>query len=277
MNVLLTSGAAYTAPGLLAMRQALIESGFNVLTVAPAVEQEHAAQSLTARSSITVARAGGDEKNPIYKVDSTPVDCVRVAVLSGLARDVSVVVSGACDNLCLGEQSYYSGTASAAKEAANLGYPAVAIFQQVIEGVSVDYHWATVVAGEVAAWFGASSTPMSCAISINVPAKIQSRHLKLATPAQRVWDPSEIGQAFTDEALDAVTFKRLPYQSPQYEMEAGSDATVVSTGHVALTPLNCVSGKTIDDDMRHRLSEVIDNTNLRVGATPQACRAGCCG
>lgn len=283
MNVLLTGGggggggAEQTAPGLLAMRQALIVSGFNVLTVVPETESEHAARSISPSAAISIVQAGGDGKNPIYKVDGTPVDCVRIAVLSGLARDVSVVVSGICEQLCLGEQSLYSGTAGAAQEAAGLGYPSLAIFQQVVEGGPVAFDWSSMVAAEIAAWLGASSPPMRCAVSINVPAVLKSRSLKLTLPASRVWDPAELGQSTVDELTGRVTFKRALFQLPQFEMHADTDATAVATGHVSVAQLECDVTSSTGLRVREWLAETIKNTNVRIGAAPQACRAGCCG
>lgn len=277
MNVLLTGGSEQTALGLLAMRQALIVSGFNVLTVVPETESEHAARSISPNAAISIVQAGGDDKNPIYKVDGTPVDCVRIAVLSGLARDVSVVVSGICEQLCVGEQSLYSGTAGAAQEAAGFGYPSLAIFQQTVEGKSVACDWSSMVAAEVAAWLGASSPPIRCAVSINVPAVLKSRSLKLTMPASRVWDPAELGQPTVDELTGRVTFKRAVCQPPQFEMHADTDASTVAKGHVSLTILESDVANSVGVHVREWLAETIKSINLRIGATPQACQAGCCG
>ncbi|MDZ3992566.1 5'/3'-nucleotidase SurE [Pseudomonas sp. Teo4] len=277
MNVLLTGGAEHTAPGLMAMRQALIISGFNVLTVVPETESEHVACSISPNVAISIVQVGGDDKNPIYQVDGTPVDCVRIAMLSGLARDVSVVVSGIYGQLCLGEQSLYSGTSAAAREATSLGYPSLAVFQQVIEGASVGFDWCSTVAAEIAAWLGASSPPMCCAISINVPAILQSRSLKLTQPALRVWDPAELGQSTVDEVTGRVTFIRSALQAPQFEMQTNTDATAVATGHASVTQLECDVVNSTEHPVRERLEEVIKNVNVRIGATPQACQSGCCG
>lgn len=277
MNVLLTGGAEHTAPGLLAVRQAMIISGFNVLTVVPEAESEHAARSISPNSTISIVQAGGDDKNPIYKVDGTPVDCVRIAVLSGLARDASVVVSGICEQLCLGEQALYSGTAGAAREAAVLGYPAIAVYQQAIEGVPTNFDWSSMVATELAAWLGASSPPMCCAISINVPAVLKSRGLKLTLPALRVWDPAELGQSKVDEVTGRVTFDRVLLPTPQFEMQANTDATAIATGHVSVTELECDVMSSVSSSVTEWLAETIKSANVRIGATPQACQAGCCG
>ena len=68
-----------------------------------------------------------------YAVESTPADCVRYGVL---ARHMSfdLVISGINRGYNLGVDSLYSGTVSAAREAALLGIPAIAL------STSIDYY-----------------------------------------------------------------------------------------------------------------------------------------
>ena len=61
-----------------------------------------------------------------WTVDSTPADCVRLAVL-GLKREFDLVISGVNRGLNLGVDTMYSGTVAAASEAVNLGMKAVAL------------------------------------------------------------------------------------------------------------------------------------------------------
>lgn len=60
-----------------------------------------------------------------YRVDSTPVDCVRFATL-GLNQTFDLVLSGVNKGLNLGEDILYSGTVGVVFEAALRGIPAVA-------------------------------------------------------------------------------------------------------------------------------------------------------
>lgn len=61
-----------------------------------------------------------------WAVDSTPADCVRFAVL-GLKMEFDLVISGVNKGLNVGADMMYSGTVSAASEAANLGIKAIAL------------------------------------------------------------------------------------------------------------------------------------------------------
>jgi 5'-nucleotidase len=76
-----------------------------------------------------------------FGLDGTPADCARVALgrrasfalerLGEAARDRLWLVSGINHGANLGVDTYISGTAAAAREAAILGYPAIALSQYV--------------------------------------------------------------------------------------------------------------------------------------------------
>ena len=61
-----------------------------------------------------------------YAVDSSPADCVRIAVL-GMHKTFDLVLSGINKGLNIGSDIMYSGTVSAVFEAAALGIPAIAV------------------------------------------------------------------------------------------------------------------------------------------------------
>lgn len=62
----------------------------------------------------------------VWAVDSTPADCVRLAVL-GMKMEFDLVISGINRGLNVGTDMMYSGTVGAACEAVNLGLKAIAL------------------------------------------------------------------------------------------------------------------------------------------------------
>jgi 5'-nucleotidase len=66
----------------------------------------------------------------MYTVNGTPVDCVNLALATILPAAPSVVVSGINKGVNLGDDVMYSGTVSAALEAAILGLPSLAVSQE---------------------------------------------------------------------------------------------------------------------------------------------------
>jgi 5'-nucleotidase len=72
-------------------------------------------------------------------VDGTPADCVRAALAMPDEPRPDFVLSGINYGSNLGIDVYYSGTVAAAREAAILGIPAVAISKLVKEGFPADW------------------------------------------------------------------------------------------------------------------------------------------
>jgi len=121
---LLSNDDGYASPGLQAVREALLRD-WDVIVVAPEVEQSASSHSLSLRSPLRL-RAVSDG---VYALSGTPADCVYVALHGGpkvLPRRPDLVVSGINLGLNLGQDTFYSGTVAAAREAALRGIPALA-------------------------------------------------------------------------------------------------------------------------------------------------------
>ncbi len=122
LHVMLTNDDGYSAPGIAAVRSALIESGFRVTVVAPAEEQS--GSSVRVSSSTT---AYEQKEDGVWTVGGSPADAVLVG-LSHILRDdrPDIVVSGANFGQNLGRAST-SGTVGAATMAMYRGIPAIAV------------------------------------------------------------------------------------------------------------------------------------------------------
>ncbi len=143
MKLVLTNDDGIDAPGILALSRALAPVGRPIL-VAPLTEQSGVSHRVTAHSPIRVVETGEDR----YGIDGTPADCVRIAA-SRIAPDAAWIFSGINRGANLGVDIYSSGTVAAAREAALLGYKAVAISQYVAKGLSVDWEITRILAGRV--------------------------------------------------------------------------------------------------------------------------------
>lgn len=276
MNILLTNGGGCGADGLAAMRQALIGAGFNVLTVAPAAPCHKVSRAVTGDGPIAMNRAGGDDRHPILSVAGTPVDCVRVAILSGMAREVSVVISGINEGANLGDNATYSSTLGAAMEGALLGYPSMAISQETRgEPTGADFEWSSVVGAELAAWMGASPPPDHSVLNINVPATLTDRHLKLTSFAHRIWNPADCKLAESD--YESITFTFPIDRDAQFAMTPDSDAHALAHGHVSMTPISLDFGQGRQfAHLRNWTRATIAKADPRFGASDGSCNAGCC-
>lgn len=123
MRILLTNDDGFDALGLAALREVAGEFG-ETFTLAPASQQSYVGHRVSTATSLLLTTLGPNQ----FHLAGTPADCVRVA-LRGLGESFDWVFSGINHGGNLGADVYTSGTVAAAREAAFLGVPAIALSQ----------------------------------------------------------------------------------------------------------------------------------------------------
>ena len=125
MRILVTNDDGLHAAGLLPLVRFCRQLG-EVTTIVPLVEQSGKSHGIELKKPFKVHEVELEKGIMAYAVESTPADCVRYGVLArGMKFDL--VISGINRGFNLGVDSLYSGTVSAAREAALLGIPAIAL------------------------------------------------------------------------------------------------------------------------------------------------------
>jgi len=92
----------------------------------PKFEQSGKSHGFEIRKPFEVKQVEPEPGLTVWTVDSTPADCVRIAVL-GMKMAFDLVISGVNKGFNIGADMLYSGTVGAASEAVNLGIPAIAL------------------------------------------------------------------------------------------------------------------------------------------------------
>ncbi len=126
-RILLTNDDGIHAMGLCALYEALHSKGFHVDVVAPDSERSAVGHAITLSDPIKIKEVYrlGDRFG--WAINGTPADCVKIAVNALLEARPNVVVSGINRGSNTGINILYSGTVSAATEAAILGIPSIAV------------------------------------------------------------------------------------------------------------------------------------------------------
>src|SRR5215467_3569818 len=122
MVILLSNDDGIQSEGLIALEESLRPIG-EIYTVAPDRAQSSMSHALTLHRPLRVHEIAPRRMS----VDGTPVDCVKLALTGLLPVRPNLVVSGINKGPNLGDDIIYSGTVSAAIEAALLGVPAIAV------------------------------------------------------------------------------------------------------------------------------------------------------
>ena len=133
MKLILTNDDGMGAPGIEALEKILRNLG-SLTVVAPERPNSGIGHRVTTQSPIRVDEVGKNR----YCITGTPADCSRIA-LTQIAPDADWLIAGINQGGNLGADVYISGTVAAAREAALLGYRAIAVSHYVAKNKTVDW------------------------------------------------------------------------------------------------------------------------------------------
>jgi len=236
MRILVTNDDGVFADGLFALYQALSEVG-DVTVVAPERQQSATGHAITLHKPLRLSPVSLRDGSPAFASNGTPSDCAALGILEAMGGAVDLVVSGINHGPNLGWDVHYSGTVSAAIEAAMVGHASVAVS---VASWDKDIHWEPVAkfAAQVAKRLQTQPLPPHTILNINAPNLPQSALQGVAVTTQ--------GRRQYVDRLE----KRLdPVGRPYYWLggslaeeaagaEAGSDVRAVADGKISLTPIH---------------------------------------
>jgi 5'-nucleotidase len=201
LSIVITNDDGIDAPGIAALAAAFGPLG-RVTVVAPVGPRSGASHSVTADRSIAVREdvRGGQRW---IAVDALPATCVRLAVEALLPAKPDLVLSGINKGENLGTVTFYSATVAAAREAAFLGIPAVAVNLATADGM--DYGPAAALTAEIVQALGRDGFASGTFLNVNVPALPRA-----------AWRGLRITRQDTRAPVDLFTKTVLPDGSVEY-------------------------------------------------------------
>ncbi|TIX51219.1 5'/3'-nucleotidase SurE [Alteraurantiacibacter aquimixticola] len=232
MRILLTNDDGIHAPGLAVLEAIAATLSDDVWVCAPAEEQSGAGHSLTLHQPVRL-RTYGEKR---FAVTGTPTDAVNLGLRKLFAdRKPDLVISGINAGENLADDITYSGTISAAMEAALAGIPAIALSQAMRE------RGATFAAAE--SWAARVLAPL-----IEVPmAKRTLVNVNFPDcPAEHVKGVRVVRQGFHDYSRGSLVEGTDPrgrsyywfgLEEMEHTLDHGTDLEAVAEGYVAVTPL----------------------------------------
>lgn len=126
MRILLTNDDGIYAKGIEALYEALTIQ-HHVTVVAPETEQSAVGHAITFLNPLRIKSVQRNGHFFGYALDGTPADCVKIAIAELIKPPPDVVISGINKGANVGVNVIYSGTVSAATEAAVMGVPSIAV------------------------------------------------------------------------------------------------------------------------------------------------------
>ena len=233
LHLLLTNDDGIEEPGMRSLYQACEGLG-KVTVVAPAHTCSGVGHAVTTTRPLAVSRYASDW----FSVNGTPADCSRVAARS-IAPNADWVLAGINQGANLGVDVYTSGTVAAAREAAILGYRAVAFSQYVKSGLQIDWDWTARQVRQVFEQILASPPASGQYLNVNLP------HVPGTTPplesAFCAVDPSPFDVQFRREDAGNGNDDWLAHYEGVYanrDRVPGSDVDVCFGGRIAISTLS---------------------------------------
>jgi 5'-nucleotidase len=227
MRILLTNDDGIQSPGLEILREYL-EADHEVWIVAPNGERSGMSHYLTLKDPVR-CRKHSERR---YSTSGSPADCTIVALLGIMPEPPDLVLSGINIGPNLGTDLIYSGTAAAARQAALMGYPAIALS---LDGFVEPLHF------EPLAGFVASNLELLRTlwdehhfININAPNRPDSEpEVEITKPSRRVYHDMLVSY----DSPRGETFFFLDGAPPKAELEAGTDWEAVHRGSISVSPI----------------------------------------
>ncbi len=233
MRILVTNDDGISAPGLTVLA-GILGTRHEVVVVAPDRERSAVSHAITLHVPLRVTRVDNGA-GKMLAVSGTPADCVKLAITELLDQAPDLVVSGINPGPNVGVNLNYSGTVSAAREAAILGFAALAV--SVSRHEALHYDTAARFALRAAEWIERERLPRGVFLNVNVPdvPEIEIRGVRYCRQ----------GRA----SLEAGFHKRTDPRNQVYYWQASEtqlfgdgpdeDGVALAEGMIAVTPVKC--------------------------------------
>lgn len=228
--IVVTNDDGVQAPGILALATALRQLG-QVSVIAPSTNQSASGHKKTLFQDVPVSEVVLADGTPAHSVGGSPADCIAFAALGLLPWPPDIVVSGINRGSNMGQDITYSGTVTAALEAAIQGVKAVAVSLANRDADSVeDYEEAARVAVQVVQMALVKEVPALTILNLNIPPCDRVRGIRLTRQGVRIYQ---------DELANEGNLYRIvgPEPTGNFE-EEGTDVWAVYNNYASLTPIH---------------------------------------
>ncbi|HPD56768.1 MAG TPA: 5'/3'-nucleotidase SurE [Smithellaceae bacterium] len=229
---LLTNDDGIYAKGLGSLYEELSRDA-RCLIVAPEIEQSAVGHAVTIFRPLMVRRATKNNNFLGYAVYGTPADCVKIGVKELAQEPVDLVVSGINRGSNAGINVIYSGTVSAATEAAIMGIPSLAVSLDTHK--EADFTYAAKIARRMA-WLILSNPYLrGSAINVNVPCLPEKEIKGVVVVKQGRGNVMESFEKRVDPRENTYYWVSGQYKSGADQ--ADTDVQALAAGYVTVTPI----------------------------------------
>lgn len=232
--ILVVNDDGVTSAGIAALVAAVKQLG-DVIVVAPDSPQSGMGHAITIDSPLRINKVNlfGD-KIPAYQCSGTPADCVKIAVDKILHRKPDLCVSGINHGSNSSLNVIYSGTMSAAVEAAVEDIPAVG-FSLLDYKMDADFSAATEIATAISKQLLEKGLPKATLLNVNIPKlkKEEIKGIKICRQAAAKWEEEYL------ERQDPFgrNYYWLTGKFVNHDQGTDTDEWALANGYVSVVPV----------------------------------------
>lgn len=228
LRIVITNDDGIEAPGILALAEAIRPLG-QVTVAAPSGNRSGVSHGVTSDKVIAV-RTSERAGQKWFAIDAMPATCVRLAVEELLGSKPDLVLSGINRGENLGTVTFYSATVGAAREAAFLGIPAIAV--NLAAAADMDYGTAASVTAAIVRSLGRGGIAKGTFLNVNIPALPAERLRGIRITRQDTRAPVDFFEKTIAPDGSTAYTPRWEHLEPVGE---GTDIWAVRRGYVSVS------------------------------------------
>jgi 5'-nucleotidase len=233
MKILVCNDDGIGSEGIFHLADVLREIG-DVTVIAPVSEQSAVGHSITMKVPLRYREYTLRNNIKGYAVDGTPADCVKFGIKNLLGETPDIVVSGINHGANTAISIIYSGTVSAAREAAIMDCPAIAF--SITDHKPTHFDFARKIAKEMTQKVVEHGLRKGTLLNINIPNLPEEKIQGILSTKQgsSKWD--DIYEERTDPYGNKYYW--LTGTMTDYDNEITNDQIAVKNNYVAVTPVH---------------------------------------
>jgi 5'-nucleotidase len=233
LKILVTNDDGIDSEGIFILAQSLKEIA-EVTVVAPRREQSAVGHGITMQHPLRVIEFNKNGEFFGHAIEGTPADCVKIGIRSILKEAPDLVVSGINHGSNTAINIIYSGTVSAAREAAIMDVPSIAI--SVTNHQAKHFDFAGRVAKLLAHKMRGKDLPLGTLLNVNVPdiPEEQIAGIHLTRQGKSKWDDTY------EHRLDPYgrSYYWLTGNLLEVDTEMETDQAAIRKNFVSVTPIH---------------------------------------
>jgi 5'-nucleotidase len=227
--ILLSNDDGVGSEGLIALKEELSRTD-EVWAIAPERERTCVGHAITLHKPLRIKEHG----DHLFSTNGTPADAILLGVKGLLPRKPDLVIAGINMGPNMGQDVTYSGTVAAAKEAAFMEIPSIAV--SLNSRRDFLFNEAAHTVREMVDTLGESPLPAHTFLNVNIP--------NLLRESIKGFMVTRLGKRrYNGKVLERTDPRGGKYywiggDGDGYEPISGTDLLAVSEGYVSITPLH---------------------------------------